>query len=63
MRKLVPGVGKVEIGFDARVRADKRIEEKIKLPIKTIVAVGSGKGGVGKVLTEGDTIIVLLRRN
>ena len=48
VRKLVPGVGKVEIGFDARVRADKRIEEKIKLPIKTIVAVGSGKGGVGK---------------
>src|SRR5512135_762278 len=34
VRKLVPGVGKVEIAFDARVRADKRIEEKIKLPIK-----------------------------
>src|SRR5512140_2978861 len=33
VRKLVPGVGKIEIGFDARVRADKRIEEKIKLPI------------------------------
>jgi ATP-binding protein involved in chromosome partitioning len=48
IRKLVPGVGKIEIAFDARVRADKRIEEKIKLPIKTIVAVGSGKGGVGK---------------
>ena len=48
VRKLVPGVGKVEIAFDARVRADKRIEEKIKLPIKSIVAVGSGKGGVGK---------------
>jgi len=48
VRKLVPGVGKVDISFDARVRADKRIEEKIKLPIKTIMAVGSGKGGVGK---------------
>jgi ATP-binding protein involved in chromosome partitioning len=48
VRKLVPGVGKIEIGFDARVRADKRIEDKIKLPIKSIVAVGSGKGGVGK---------------
>jgi ATP-binding protein involved in chromosome partitioning len=48
VRKLVPGVGKIDIGFDARVRADKRIEEKINLPIKTIVAVGSGKGGVGK---------------
>lgn len=48
VRSLVPGVGKIDIGFDARVRADKRIEEKINLPIKTIVAVGSGKGGVGK---------------
>jgi ATP-binding protein involved in chromosome partitioning len=48
VRKLVPGVGKIDIAFDARVRPDKRIEEKIKLPIKTIVAVGSGKGGVGK---------------
>jgi ATP-binding protein involved in chromosome partitioning len=48
VRKLVPGVGKVDITFDAKVRADKRIEEKINLPIKTIVAVGSGKGGVGK---------------
>jgi ATP-binding protein involved in chromosome partitioning len=48
VRRLVPGVGKVAVGFDSRVRADKRIEEKIKLPIKTIVAVGSGKGGVGK---------------
>jgi ATP-binding protein involved in chromosome partitioning len=48
VRSLVPGVGKVDITFDARVRADKRIEEKLHLPIRTIVAVGSGKGGVGK---------------
>jgi ATP-binding protein involved in chromosome partitioning len=48
IRKLVPGAGRVEIAFDAKVRADKRIQEKINLPIKTIIAVGSGKGGVGK---------------
>jgi ATP-binding protein involved in chromosome partitioning len=48
IRKLVPGAGRVEITFDAKVRADKRIQEKINLPIKTIIAVGSGKGGVGK---------------
>jgi ATP-binding protein involved in chromosome partitioning len=48
VRSLVPGVGRISIAFDARVRADKRIEEKIHLPIRTIVAVGSGKGGVGK---------------
>ena len=48
IRDLMPDVGRIQIGFDARMRADKRIMEKLKLPIKTIVAVGSGKGGVGK---------------
>ena len=48
IRDLVPGVQGIAIAFDARVRADKRIQDKINLPIKTIVAVGSGKGGVGK---------------
>jgi ATP-binding protein involved in chromosome partitioning len=48
IRRLVPGAGKIEVSFDAKVRADKRIQEKINLPIHTIIAVGSGKGGVGK---------------
>src|SRR5208337_4956433 len=48
VRRLVPGVKTVNVTFDARVRADKRIEDKLHLPIKTIIAVGSGKGGVGK---------------
>jgi ATP-binding protein involved in chromosome partitioning len=48
IRTLIPEAGRVEITFDARVRADKRIQEKLNLSIKTIIAVGSGKGGVGK---------------
>jgi ATP-binding protein involved in chromosome partitioning len=48
IRRLVPDVGEIAVAFDAHVRADKRIQEKVNLAIKTIVAVGSGKGGVGK---------------
>ncbi|MBX3050659.1 MAG: Mrp/NBP35 family ATP-binding protein [Caldilineaceae bacterium] len=46
--KLVPGVEKVEIQFTHQVRGDGRIFGKLNLPIKNIIAVASGKGGVGK---------------
>jgi ATP-binding protein involved in chromosome partitioning len=48
VKQLVPGVEQVSVRFDAQVRADHRIIGKLNIPVKNIVAVASGKGGVGK---------------
>jgi ATP-binding protein involved in chromosome partitioning len=48
VKQLVPGVENVQVRFDAQVRADHRIIGKLNIPVKNIIAVASGKGGVGK---------------
>ena len=48
VKQLVPGVSQVNVRFDAQVRSDNRIANKLNLPVKNIIAVASGKGGVGK---------------
>lgn len=48
IRNRVPEVDTISINFDSEVRSDNRIQDKLKLPIKNILAVSSGKGGVGK---------------
>ncbi|HMN58728.1 MAG TPA: Mrp/NBP35 family ATP-binding protein [Anaerolinea sp.] len=44
----VPGVEKVEIKMDASVPSDGRPRGLLELPVRNVVAVASGKGGVGK---------------
>ncbi len=44
----VDGVKKLEIKWDAQVPTDRRIHGRLDVPMKSIIAVGSGKGGVGK---------------
>ena len=46
--EAIPGVGKVEIKMDAEVPQDGRSRGVVRLPIRNAIAVGSGKGGVGK---------------
>jgi ATP-binding protein involved in chromosome partitioning len=46
--KTVPGVRNVGLRFVADVRTDHRIIGKLNIPVKNIIAVASGKGGVGK---------------
>lgn len=55
----VPGVETVEISMDATVPSDGRPRGLLSLPIRNAIAVGSGKGGVGKSTLAVNTAIVL----
>lgn len=44
----VPGIGQININWDANVPADKRIKDQLGQSFRNTIAVSSGKGGVGK---------------
>ena len=44
----VKGIDQVRIKWDAQVPIDRRIHGRLDVPMNSIVAIASGKGGVGK---------------
>ncbi|GAB4310530.1 MAG: Mrp/NBP35 family ATP-binding protein [Phototrophicales bacterium] len=44
----VSGINHLDIQWDSQVPTDRRIHGRLNVPIRSIIAVASGKGGVGK---------------